>query len=100
MKRNVTASISPFNNEVPLFKPSIRPSSEFVINSDNELNDVIIIKKDFKKSMIQPNRNRSSNQNFNKKVYLNEIRIRIKNPDTVFNKQFEGNDFGETPNYL
>ena len=100
MKSNVRASISPFNNEVPFFKPSISSSSEFVINSDHELNDVIITKKDLKKSMIQPNRNRSSDQNFNKKVYLNEIRLRIKNPDRVFNKQFEGNDFGKIPNYL
>ena len=71
-------------------EPSKGPSSEMIINSNHQDQIVIITDRDVKKFMTPEDRKRFDDQIFNENIYKNEIGIRVKYPDEVYTKNYQG----------
>ena len=80
-----------FNEEqCPVGEMSRGPTSEMIISSQHQDRKVIITDRDVKKFMTPEDRKRFDDQIFNEKIYKNEIGIRVKYPDEVYTKNYQG----------
>lgn len=81
----------PFNEEqCPVGDMSKDLTSEMIISPQHQDRKVIITDKDVKKFMTPEDRKRFDDQIFNEKIYKNEIRSRVKYPDEVYTKNYQG----------
>ena len=80
-----------FNEEqCPVGETSRGPTSEMIISSQHQDRKVIITDRDVKKFMTPEDRKRFDDQIFNENTYKNEIGIRVKYPDEVYTKNYQG----------
>ena len=64
-----------------------------MINSNHQDQRVIIKDRDVKKFMTPEDRKRFDDQIFNENIYKNEIGIRVKSPDEVYTKNYQGESY-------
>ena len=72
-------------------EPSKGPSSEMIIDSSHQDQKVIITNRGVIRLMTEEDRARTDDQRFNERMYKNEMGIRVKYPDEIYNKNYRGN---------
>jgi hypothetical protein len=76
--------------QCPVGETSRGPTSEMIISSQSQDRKVIITDRDVKKFMTPEDRKRFDDQIFNENIYKNEIGRRVKYPDEVYTKNYQG----------